>query len=157
MDKKKKIALSVLVIITLIAIIFTVIKFTSHNENNIDSNLSQNINDSNTNVSEEKELPTTYIEEEKTFETLTFSDIKIVEKSENENVLTANIKNNSLDKIERKIIDVELFKEDGSSFGSVGGILPEIEPEGTGILEIPIALGVMDTIDIVVREAGNSK
>lgn len=149
---KKKLIISIIVLVVVIAAVFVIVKLASNNDNDVVNN--DNNSQNNNIVLENQEPLTTYIEEEKTLDTLTFSDIKIVEKTANENMLVANVKNNSTERIESQIIDVTLYKENGIRIGTVGGILPDVEAEGTTILEIPIALGVMDTVDIVVDYAG---
>ncbi len=146
MDKKKIILIaSIVVIVLLIVIIFV---------KNPDSNV-DNPSSSSGDVVKPVELPTIHIEEEKTFETLTFSDIKIVEKSATENLLKASVRNNSLEKFDSKVIDVELFRKNGTSIGTLGCLIPDIEAESSVTIEIPIAASVMDTANITMKQSGN--
>ena len=149
---KKKIVLFGSIIIIILLIVVICIKIVGNKET---SNVPDNSNITSGETIKPVELPAIHIEEEKTFETLTFSDIQIIEKSEKENILKATVKNNSLEKLDSKVIDVELFRENGTSIGTVGCLIPDIEAESSTTIEIPIAASVMNTAIVTMKQSGN--
>ena len=75
------------------------------------------------------------------------------------NELSAKIErgeyNVSGEDIASKILDIELFTEDNQSIGIVGAILPDVPASGSATMEVPIALGVLNTNSIKIRYSGN--
>lgn len=151
---KKKILLFAIIVILVILVVTLIVTGDSKNTLNNNENNNNSLINNVTNNLELDALSTNYLAEEESFETLTFSNIRIVEKTTDENILLANVKNNSSEKIDTQVLDFELFEENGKSIGIVGGILPEIEPNGTTTIEIPIASSVMSTFDIEVKHSG---
>lgn len=150
MNKKKIILIGLIVIIVLVLILCC--QFFNNVGN---SNVINNSTISNGEFVESVELPTIYIEEEKTYETLTFSNIRIVEKNEKENLLRATVRNNGVERFDSKVIDVELFRENGTSIGILGCLIPNIEAESLAEIEISIAANVMNTANIKMIQSGN--
>lgn len=157
MDKKKlSIVIAIIVILILVIVVFAFSNKNNTDNPTLSGDNSQNEQNGNLLDNQEPELPTKIIQGEKTLDNLVFSDIKIVEEGENQNLLVATVKNNGTENVlDNVILNIELFSESGDSIGIVGGILPFVAADSIAEMQVPIALDVMHTNDITISYANS--
>ena len=122
--KEKRMILILLVALVIAIILFVTSKNKSENkveENKVEEEFVQVLDDgTKLNVSSK-------LNQMKKFEELEFGNIQLTN-SNNQSVLLADVKNTSSTATKMMLVNVTLYDKNGNELGTVGGIIPSIQP-----------------------------
>ena len=166
-NKKKTIVITISIIacITIITII-SIILINNKPSGNKLMNKNENKGETETEAGEENSKYPTYVTEiedgvklnqstkltdERQFGNYTISNLQLTEKS-GMTTLLANVKNNSSDKTELKIVEITLLDEKGESLITLTGIIEPLEPGGTSQLNTAVTSGYVQAYDYTIKE-----
>ena len=121
---EKRMILILLVVLVIAIILFVTSKNKSENkveENKVEEEFVQVLDDgTKLNVSSK-------LNQMKKFEGLEFGNIQLTN-SNNQSVLLADVKNTSSTATKMMLVNVTLYDKNGNELGTVGGIIPSIQP-----------------------------
>ena len=121
---EKRMILILLVVLVIAIILFVISKNKSENkveENKVEEEFVQVLDDgTKLNVSSK-------LNQMKKFEGLEFGNIQLTN-SNNQSVLLADVKNTSSTATKMMLVNVTLYDKNGNELGTVGGIIPSIQP-----------------------------
>ena len=153
MNKKKIISLAIISVVILFIIIIAIVV-----SNNNKENTTENENENSKYPSYVTEIEdgvklnkSSKMTEEKVFGNYTISNVQLTTKN-GMSTLLANVKNNSKDKTELKVVEITLLNEQSEELITITGIIEALEPGGTTQLNTAITSDYVQAYDYMIKE-----